>query len=283
MNKHNNPRDELYGLLPRILQPYITWLSGIPSTHEKKYFTQNSITVIAIGFISILVGFLFINVGIDTGGLYGVIGYFLGFCFVAGGMRRLDVWVIHQTLHNKVFSSVKGNKYLGEFLTTILLRTPYEKNRKGHLGHHRSPCDENDEDIVFLSSAGLFLEENKRKLYTNILLTVVSPRFHTKFLYNRLSANLKNDVPVLRRLMALVYLTSVIGLFTVFGHGLTILLYWFIPLIFGFQISNFLYTTTEHRWWLFENKKAAGREKRDLLSFARVCCSLPPQNNNWFV
>jgi len=61
-------------------------------------------------------------------------------------------------------------------------------------------------------------------------------------------------------------------------------LFWLLPLSVGFQISNFLYTATEHRWWTFSNATVRERKKRDMLSYARVCCSEAPDRGsiaNW--
>ncbi|MBL6430450.1 MAG: hypothetical protein HPM95_01300 [Alphaproteobacteria bacterium] len=54
-----------------------------------------------------------------------------------------------------------------------------------------------------------------------------------------------------------------------------------LPLTIGFQISNFLYTASKHRWWAFSNQTIRDREKKDFLSFTRVCCCKAPERNTF--
>ena len=275
-------REELYQRLPTLVQGFVTWISGIPAKAQQNRLAMTPLHVIGIGVASIAMGFIFINSAMQIGGSTGIAMYILGFCCVAGGTRRLDVLIIHQTLHSKVLPSPLQNKILGEFLTTILLRTPYVENQKEHLGHHRTPCDEDDVDVIFLRQAGVAIARRKEVLYLRIFMIALSPVFHLRFFYNRLVANFITARPLYRLAMSWVYGAALFAPAAVYGTSyLTALVfYWLIPLSVGFQISNFLYTATKHRWWLFGNESVRGKEKRDLLSYARVCCSKAPEDNS---
>lgn len=277
------PREDLFQKLPKLVQGFITWISGIPASAQENRLPMTPMLVIGIGLASIVIGFTFVSTAIEAGGGGGIALYLLGFCCVAGGMRRLDVLIIHQTLHAKVLRTPSQNRILGEFLTTVLLRTPYLENQKEHLGHHRAPCDENDVDVIFLRQAGVATAKSKESLYFRIFLIAFSPAFHLRFFYNRIVGNFVTARPLHRLAISWTYGAALLAPTFFYGSSylIALTLYWLIPLSVGFQMSNFLYTATKHRWWLFGNETVRGKEKRDLLSFARVCCSEAPENDTF--
>lgn len=276
---HSSHRQVLADVLPSSIQPFITWLSGIPIQEEADGSPMAWWIVILLGVFSIFLGFLFISIALASPILLAIVLYITGFCFVAGGMRRLDVLIIHQTLHNKVLSTPRANRILGEFLTTVLLRTPFEENRKEHMDHHKAPCDEEDVDVCFLRRTGVAMACKPSALYLRVLLVTFSPMFHLRFTIGRLHSNFIKAQPLYRVAMAWVYLALLILPTLMFGipYLIGLALFWLIPLTIGFQMSNFLYTATKHRWWLFENRTVKDKQKRDLLSYARICCSPAPQ------
>ena len=50
------------------------------------------------------------------------------------------------------------------------------------------------------------------------------------------------------------------------------------PATFFFQNQTFLYTLSEHRWWLFDNAERLTKAQRDQLTFARFCGEPMPGN-----
>ncbi len=273
-----SPRDELSDRLPQFVQSFITWLSGIPCRDQRQTFKMSPAIVFLVGILFITMGFIIIYEAMQQGWLALVPVYILGVSFVASGTRRLDVLIVHQSLHGKVLKDKKGNEALGEILTTLLFLTPYKSNRLEHLGHHRSPCDENDVDVIYLKSACIAGVNNRKALYRQVLKTVFSPVFHFQFTLNRLKSNLISATPWYRLFMSWTYVFLLLSPALLFGpsYFFSLLLYWLIPLSVGFQMSNFLYTATEHRWWLFNNEFVIGNEKRDQLTFARICCNEAP-------
>lgn len=277
---HVSPqREELAGRLPLAAQPFVTWLSGIRGARERRGGGISSIAVIGLGVLSILAGLALIALALATALPIAVPLYLLGVGFVAGGMRRLDVLVIHQSLHYKVLKTPRANRILGEVLTTLLLRTPYRQNQKSHLMHHRAPCAEEDDDVLFLRDAGLPLQPDRRTLYWRVLGICLSPRFHARFLADRLRVNFIEARPVARLAMSWAYAGLLLAPGLVYGadYLIGLGLFWIVPLTVGFHISNFLYTATKHRWWVFSNRVIREQDKKDLLSFTRVCCSPAPE------
>ena len=284
MSSTSNYREELYHRLPLLFQPFITWISGIPSEHEQVRFPMTSILVIVLGLLSIVVGFVLIQISSHLSWAAIIPCYILGMFFVAGGMRRLDVLIIHQTLHSKVLATPLRNRILGEILTTLLLRTPYIENQKEHLGHHRNPCDEDDADVVFLRAAGVTKASSRSRLYARIFAISLSPIFHARFTIGRIVGNFVTARPLHRLSMSWLYAVILAAPAVYYGASYLqgLMLFWLVPLTIGFQISNFLYTATKHRWWIFDNQTVRGKEKRDMLSYARVCCSPAPNNGTVF-
>lgn len=272
------PREGLAQQMPAAAQPFITWLSGIPAAREVQRFRMTPLRVMGIGVLSILAGFGMILCAVTLPLPWAILGYLPGFFCVAGGMRRLDVLIIHQSLHARVLGSPRANRILGEVLTTLLLRVPYRENQREHLAHHRSPCSEDDGDVAFLRDAGVSVAAHPVQLYVRILVTCLSPRFHFGFAGSRLMANFLRARPLYRLVMSWAYGAALAAPALWYGAGYlqSLVLLWLLPLTIGFQISNFLYTATKHRWWLFSNRNIREQDKRDLLSYARVCCDPMP-------
>ena len=277
-----DPRQMLEDRLPFVLQPFITWLSGIPSAQQKQIIAHTSLTVMMTAMLSIALGFALTHLSLTAPFDVAWAVYLLGFCFTTGGMRRFDVLIIHQSLHNRVFKKPSHNQLIGNAVSLFLLRTPYIQNRAGHMGHHRAPCDEEDEDVIFLKRAGIITADTKAELLLRLALICASPKFHINFFLRRLQTNLGHNASPARKIATSIYLACLVT--PVATSGMTLLFplmaYWVAPLIIGFQISNFLYTCTKHRWWIFNNVTTTKKEDKDRLSFARVCCSQPPNEGD---
>ena len=278
-----DPRQELYLRLPRFTQPLITWLSGIPYLGEQQKIKITSLLVILNGCWFISLGLAIFYLSGDLKWFGAIPCYIIGFLFLVGGTRRLDVLIIHQSLHNKVFKRKSANKFIGEALSILLFRTPYAENKREHLGHHSGPCDENDGDVQFLKDAGIAFCASKNSLYVQLLKAMLSPKFHFKFIKNRVMSNLAFSNPLIRLFLSWAYI-SLLFIPTYFWGSeyiIKVTLYWLVPIFIGFQISTFVYTATEHRWWIFNNQKQERTKDRDKLNFARVCCNIAPEKTGY--
>ena len=264
------PRETMRGQ-PRVLQPFLTWVTGVPLTGSAPRVRWRPGLAATAGVVQTAAGVAVGALGLRAGGVWAVLLVLLVWPVIAGGMRRLDVVVVHQTLHRMFAASDAGNRVMSEILTTLLWRPPYDGNKEEHLLHHAHPCSLRDGDTGYLAGTGAGPGMTRREFRRYLVKAVFSPRHHWSFFSARVRANFFSRPPAYRLAMALVYLAATVAFLVLSGMWLPWLLLWFVPATFFFQNQTFLYTLSEHRWWLFDNAERLTKAQRDQLTFARFC------------
>ncbi len=266
----SQPRETMRGL-PRALQPFLTWVTGVPLAGSGPRVRWRPGLAALAGVV-------------QTGGGIAVGAYaltsppavlvpllLLTLPVIAGGLRRLDVVVVHQTLHGMFTASRAGNRVVSEIVTTLTWRPPYDGNREEHLTHHAYPCSLRDGDTLYLMSThvrpGMTRAEFRRCMWR----ALVSPRHHWAFFSARVKANFFARIPAYRLAMSLAYLAATVTGLALTGWWLQWLVLWFVPATFFFHNQTYLYTLSEHRWWLHGNAERLSRAQRDQLTFGRFC------------
>lgn len=265
----SQPRETMRRL-PRVLQPFLTWVTGVPLAGTAPRVRWRPGLAATAGVAQVAFGIAAGAYGLRAGGVYLVL-VVLCWPVIAGGMRRLDVVVVHQTLHNMFAASGRGNRVVSEVISTLLWRPPYDGNREDHLVHHAYPCSLRDSDTNYLLSTGARPGMTRSECRRFLLGAVFSPKHHWRFFRGRVRANFFARPPAYRLAMALVYLAATVVFLAVSGLWLDWLLLWFVPVTFFFHNQTFLYTLSEHRWWLFGNAERLTKEQRDRLTFGRFC------------
>ncbi|MFD9867141.1 fatty acid desaturase [Streptomyces niveus] len=264
------PRETMRGL-PRPLQPLLTWVTGVPlAGSEMRVKWRPTLALIA--------GVIQTGAGVAAGAWALTLPWYvlvplllLSWPVTAGGMRRLDVVVVHQTLHRMFTASTRGNRIVSEITSTLLWRPPYDENRKEHLTHHAFPCSLKDGDTLYLRSTGARPGMTRKEFRGYLLRAVFSPKHYWSFFSSRVRGNFLSTRPVYRAAMAYGFLAATVAFLAVTGWWLEWLLLWFVPVTFFFQIQTLLYTLSEHRWWLFDNAERLTKAQRDQLTFGRFC------------
>lgn len=293
-----HPREEMQ-VLPGVFQPFLTWMTGVPHSKEVRPVKWSPLLAFLLAVTQIVLGMFISFYAVSSGSWISLLLLFFSWPLTAGGMRRLDVILIHQSLHNMVVRSKLGNRIIGEVLTTLLWRAPYDGNREEHLTHHQYPCTELDIDTKYLRGTGFTPGMSKREFHRYLISNLLSPKHHGGFFWGRLKNNLFGRAPLYRRLMSWLYMLALLVLLAVSGQWVYWLVLWVVPVSLGFQCATFLYTHTEHKWWIDQHpgdsdpnappvsdeEKAKGpyrkvsRAVRDQLSFGRLCGDSVPQKN----
>lgn len=264
------PRETMRAL-PRAVQPFLTWVTGVPPADSRPRLLWRPVLAAVAGAAQIAVG-----VGIGAFGLalpwYGAVPLLLlSWPTTAGGMRRLDVVVVHQTLHRMFARSSRANRIVGDVISTLLWRPPYHGNRREHLVHHAFPCSMRDADTLYLQSTGVRPGMTKREFKAYLVRALVSPRHHWSFFSSRIRGNLAIRQSPDRFAGTVVYAAGLAVVLSFCGWWVSWLLLWFVPATFFFQNQTLLYTLSEHRWWLFDNAERLTKAQRDQLTFGRFC------------
>jgi len=270
MDSVARPRETMRGL-PRALQGYLTWVTGIPLEGERPIVRWTPARAGLLGACQIAAGVALGASALHPFRAWSLPCLLLSWLITAGGMRRLDVVVVHQTLHRMVTRAGRRDRLVAEIITTLMWRMPYEENRKEHLLHHRYPCSMKDGDTRYLLSTGMRPGMSRPEFHRYLLGALLSPAHHWRFFSSRIRANFVGVRPRSRLAMSLVFLAATIGFLACTGLWLEWLVLWVLPLSFFFQAATFLYTQTEHRWWVFANAEKLTKEQRDFLTFGRMC------------
>jgi hypothetical protein len=256
---------------PRLLQPFLTWVTGVPLAGSGPRVRWRPGLAATAGVVQTAAGIAAGAFALSSPPVVLVPLLLLVLPVIAGGMRRLDVVVVHQTLHGMFTASRAGNRVVSEIITTLLWRPPYDGNRDEHLTHHAYPCSLRDGDTQYLMSTSVRPGMSRREFRRTMFRALVSPRHHWAFFSSRVKGNFFTRMPVYRLAMSLTYLAATITFLALTGLWLEWLLLWFLPATFFFHNQTYLYTLSEHRWWLFDNAERLTRAQRDQLTFGRFC------------
>lgn len=273
------PPRETMRSLPRFVQPYLTWITGVPLAGGKQLIPWSPAKAGLLGLFQIALGITLGALALHPFTAWSVPVLLLGWLLTSGGMRRLDVVVVHQTLHRMFAKTARRNRIVGELITTAFWRTPYDQNRKEHLAHHAFPCSTKDADTHYLLSTGMKPGMTRSEFRGFLWRALFSPKHHVRGFYGRVKSNFVGARPRYRLVMSLAYLAATATFVTLTGWWAEWLLLWLVPVSVVFQNCTFLYTMTEHRWWLFGNQERLSRDKRDLLTFGRFCGEAVPDTS----
>jgi fatty acid desaturase len=173
--------------LPRAVQPFLTWLTGRPAPGERSRsrapwtFLFEAIVWTAIG---LLVGIA----GVAAHGPAASALIALSLVSTTAGVSLFQVAVFHRCAHGHLFVDRRHNRDVGRLVSALLLFKHFDRYRQEHMSHHsvRTLLTESDEFTDFvLGLCRLEPGMSKRRLWRRVLASLVSPRFHTRFLVRR--------------------------------------------------------------------------------------------------
>jgi fatty acid desaturase len=264
------PRETMRGL-PGCLQPFLTWVTGVPLADEKPVIPWSPPKVAALGMFQTGAGIALGAYALAPLRWWSLPLLVLSWLITSGGMRRLDVLMIHQSLHGMVAKSSAANRVVGELLTTLLWRAPYDENRKEHLLHHAFPCSMKDIDTRYLISTGMRPGMSRAQFHRYLMKLTLSPSHHWGFFSGRMKSNFSRTTPPYRLAMSVAYLLATLAFLALTHQWVAWLVLWLVPVSFFFQNATVLYTLSEHRWWIFDHAEKLTMQQRDELTFGRLC------------
>lgn len=269
-----DPRESMRRL-PRLVQPFLTWMTGVPLRGTGPRVRWNPALALVAGVVQTGAAVALGAVGLAQAWYVAIPVVVLSWPLTAGGLRRLDVVVVHQTLHKMFTQASAGNRIVSELVTTLTWRPPYDDNRKEHLVHHAFPCSMRDGDTLYLLSTGAKPGLSRSEFRRYLVRAVFSPKHHWSFFSSRMRANFDRSGGY-RFMMAVAFAVATVAFLVSTGWWLQWLVLWVVPLTFFFQTQTLLYTLSEHRWWLFDNAERLTKSMRDQLTFGRFCGEATP-------
>lgn len=255
-----NPRETMRRL-PAVLQPFLTWLTGMPLYDQEPLINWSAYTRTGAAFVVAFLGIGLSCVFLSLGGWY-LAGLLLSIMITTNGMRSLYMVTEHYCIHDEYSRKRWVNVLIGDIVSTLLLAAPVYVFRHDHPRHHATVRRDNDPDVIFLVTMGYRRGMTKSEFRRHILWTCLSPVYHLRYLWMRLVWNFTG--PVYRVAATVAYVAVTVAVLTYFQWWTAWLIIWFVPAVILFQASSLINYQAEHLWDDISNLK--GRE-----ALARVC------------
>jgi fatty acid desaturase len=240
-------REEMARRLPRLVQPFLTWLTALPAISERSSERKPG-HVVAEAFAWILIGTALSATAAAKGR-----GFLLllpvGLLATSSGMGLLQAVVFHHCSHGMVFASRQANRAVGKLISLLLLIKEFDVYQKEHAAHH-SPkrlLTADDEHLSFLTRfLGVYPGMTRQEMRRRMLRSFVSPAFHARLMTARLSGCLFRCSAIEGVTRALAW-GVILGLSWWTGLIVPVLIAWFVPAILLLQIATTLRVLAEHR------------------------------------
>ncbi|RKT21761.1 fatty acid desaturase [Paraburkholderia sp. RAU2J] len=235
-------------VLPRILQPVLTWVTGKPlEVNEARLILPNVLDVL-ITFASTvaIVCFLVWLAGKET--IVALPLIIVSWLVLVGLLRKMQVTHLHHAIHNRLFASPRLNKLYACVLPSLIFVQNGVEYRKEHLEHHNADIftTERDSDAAFLAKLGFIPGRERGELWMHLWMTVASPVFHIVFARARLESVFLRNKPG-ETLLASCVAIGHIAFIVIAGWKVYVIAVFF-PMFVLYHISALLQFLTEHAW-----------------------------------
>ncbi len=181
-----NPRSAMHERLPRRLQPFLTWLTAQPAPGE--WLNERSpLRFVAVAILQTVLGAALTVAALQVWPPFAAVGMLL----TTAGLGLLQAVVFHHCSHGTVFGTRATNVWVGRLVSAVLLFKHFDRYKQEHMLHHSNNklLTEEDElaDFIFNTcqlEAGVAVSVLRRR----VMLSLVSPLFHARFLLRRIKA-----------------------------------------------------------------------------------------------
>ena len=252
-------REAMARRLPRMVQPFLTWLTALPAPGERRR-TRTPIHFVAAAFARLVGGTVLSAAAIKHGSSFLALVP-LGMVATTSGMGLLQAVVYHHCAHGTVLGSRRANRALGRFVSVLLLIKDFDAYQKEHMAHHspRRLLTADDEFLDYLRRfIGIAPGMPRGRLWRRVVISFFSPAFHARLLRARLlSCLLPGRVSEYGLKVGFWSGVLLSGYWT--GAIPAMLVAWLVPATFLFQIATSLRVLAEHRFPPSEVRAARDR------------------------
>lgn len=274
------PTRESYKIFPAFTQPFWTWLTGKPGQGETGRRSVGVVGFTLLALVSFLCGIALAMLAVRLPGIYCMAGVLVGWTLSVCGSRMMISTVAHQCIHGRFSGRRWLDRLVAELFSVLTLTQSGEHYRTEHfLLHHRSDVftTEADPAARFLLDVGLKPGIEVPRLWMRLLLNLVSPAFHLKFLGDRVRSNLTTG-GAKRRLALVLYVLC--WLLAIEGGYITWnewLVGFAVPVLLLYQNSVLLEFISEHAWFGERNELFQPRHVHATHSWGRFCGRRVPE------
>lgn len=239
-----NPREGMRRL-PTVLQPFLTWLTGMPLIGQKPLISWTPYGRTGAAFVVAIAGLALTCAALNAGGWY-LLGLIPSLMITSNGMRSLYMVTEHYCIHDEYSDKRWINVLIGEIVSTLVLAAPVHVFRHDHPRHHATVRRDKDPDVIFLVQMGYRRGMSKSEFRRYMLWTCVSPIYHLRYLWMRLIWNLTG--PRYRIAATVAFIAATVAVMTIYQWWTVWLIAWAFPAIILFQASSVINYQCEHLW-----------------------------------
>jgi fatty acid desaturase len=247
----DDPRVDMQHRLPAIFQPFLTWLTAKPTAGENKQ-GRSAYSYVVEGIFLTTGGCLLSNLALDVMSRHLLVAIFLlptGLVVTTSGLGLFQVCIFHHCAHNAIFRNATHNRTLGRVISALLLFKYFDAYKHDHILHHNPKIlftleDEFSDFIVNMCniSAGV----SRQKLWAHLIVMLISPVFHGKFIYRRICGSLQSNNRTHNVTGISLWTILLIG--SVFAHLLLFTaVAWILPVTILLQTATVFRILCEHR------------------------------------
>jgi fatty acid desaturase len=246
---YRSPRDAMAERLPGFVQPFLTWLTARPAEAEE---------AASRSAMSFVIGALLWTLG---GSVVAALPFLMaeppllawlllpaGLLGTSCGLGLFQVVIFHHCSHGTVFASREANRRAGRLISALLLFKRFEDYQREHMLHHSAKklLTEEDEFADFvLGMCRLEPGLPKRELWRRVIINLVSPVFHYRFLSRRIRASLFTDDPQ-HNWMGRIAWGVAIALAIALDSFWLFALVWILPVTILLQVATVFRILCEH-------------------------------------
>jgi len=246
-----DPRAEMWRLLPGWTQPFLSWLTAKPAPGEAaaprapRAFIHDALGLtLGGGFVSVAALTL-----LHAGDPALWVLLFIGLTATTSGLGIFQVVVFHHCGHGTVFRQWEHNRLAGRLISALLLFKHFDAYRREHMQHHSANklfTDDDEFTGFIVGICRMAPAMGRARLWRHLLLDLVSPWFHGRFLVKRLRGSLGS--PELRHNLLGISAWGALLAVGLATHRLGILLVaWVLPVTVLLQIATVFRILCEHR------------------------------------
>ncbi len=266
--ERRDPRVEMSRRLPRILQPFLTWLTAKPAPGEA-IRERNPLRFVTIALAQVVVGVI-ITLGAAALPWAAAIPLaVVGLTVTSSGLGLFQVVIFHHCSHFTVFKVRQVNITVGRLISAVLLFKHFDVYQHEHMLHHNHKklltMEDEFADFIF-GMCRLEAATPKRELWRRVLVGLVSPAFHVRFLTRRVRAAWFSHDRA-HNVTGMTIWAAIAIAAAASGHPWLVALAWVLPVTVLLQIATVFRILCEHR---FPEPELIANRTRDFAEHASV-------------
>lgn len=233
-----SPRETMFNALPQFMQPALTSLTGQPFKGEVAR-QRTPWHHLGTSVLAHVVGVIGTALCVTKGGM-AWIAVPLTTLFALHGARKLRNVIMHQCAHDNFIGHRSFDRLLGKAISVAFLTDEFDLYKRSHIEDHHSSRHQTilDPTVVFLfRDLGLRPQMKPREMWRRLLLTTISPFYHLRFFYERISSHFR-ATSLRHKICFIAYLLVLGGTVIALDVGAIFIWSWLLPVSLLYQIST---------------------------------------------